>query len=221
MSRMEKQWSDKEKRLYHRLMTTTLYWISHGYQMLRVDLTSAVGADYSKLRYRYKQLRRNIERDLGFDGVENFIVETSEGNGVLHMILAWRDTTTLIKPRKFFIPKQWLSDEWRKLHDGSYIVYVKEFEIGETSRRRVSRYIVSQYLAGKQGSALVRYSYSWGRTIGYPVAKLWELFKQYHYGYLGKKSDELIARWESFLCGERLEGKFMQALRVDETKHYL
>ena len=207
----------KRKRLYRTLASLILIWTAHGYQMLRVDLTSAVGADYSKLRSRYKQLRRKIESEFDYPGIENFIIETSEGNGVLHMILAWKDKS-LINPRKFYIPKQWLSDEWSKLHEGSIIVYVAKYENGETSRKRLSRYLVSQYMAN-HSSALVRYSYSWGRSLGVPLGKTWNLFKYHHFNFLGLKVDTLIDRWESFLMGETLEGRFNKMLRVVDLKH--
>ncbi len=79
--------------------------------MNRVDLTTAVGGDAFKLRRHLQELRRRVERDLGFNDLRLFVIETSEGNGVLHMVWAWRGS------RSFFIEQEWLSQEWEKIHE--------------------------------------------------------------------------------------------------------
>lgn len=216
---MESNMEARRRRLYRTNMSLMLYWQSHGYQVLRVDLTSAVGSDWTKLRHRYKQLRRKIEQEYNFPGIENFILETSEGNGVLHMLLAWKSRSQF-DGRRFFIPKQWISDEWARLHEGSKIVMVKKVTSGDKSRRNISRYLVSQYLKD-HSEAIVRYSYSWGRSIGVPLGKTWKLFREHHFNYLGAGKRDLIDRWERFLMGDRLEGKGRPMLRIDELRHYL
>lgn len=55
-------------------------------QLSRVDLTTAVNGPTHLLRRHLQELCRRVERDLGLQGLELFVVETSEGNGVLHMV---------------------------------------------------------------------------------------------------------------------------------------
>lgn len=220
MSDDKKKWSDKQKRCYQRMMTLLLYWQSHNYKIIRLDLTSSNESDAEKLRYNHRQLRRMVEVKYGYKNIEDFVVETTEGNGVLHILWAWRPPSGFAQ-KDLFIGKRWLSRKWQQLHKAK-ITHIQRYRIEEIgSRKRVSRYLVSQYLSD-QGSAFVRYSYSWRRSIGYPIAKLWQLFKKYHFNYLGMRDmKKLIERWERFLMGERLEGRDGPMIRIDEAKYYL
>jgi hypothetical protein len=76
-------WSRQQRRVYGRLKSWCYEAKSRGCQLSRVDLTTAVGGPAHLLRRHLQELRRRVERDLGYKGVEMFVVETSEGNGVL------------------------------------------------------------------------------------------------------------------------------------------
>lgn len=130
-----------------------------------MDLTTAKGGDASLLRRHLQELRRRVERHHRFKGVEVFAVETTEGNGVLHMVWAW------VGQRSFYLPQAWLSDEWAEIH-GAPVVWVQRMGTSRTDAKRVSRYFAVQYLADQRG-ALVRMSWSWKRSR-VAIAKAWK-----------------------------------------------
>jgi hypothetical protein len=105
---------------------------------------------------------------LGFAGVEFFQVQTTEGNGVLHVVWAWRGQ------RSFYVPQAWLSSEWERIH-GASIVWVSRIGGDESDRSKVSRYMVAQYCGNQSG--FVRFSYSWWKC-DFALSKSWETLKR-------------------------------------------
>jgi len=194
------------------------YWEGNGYQILRVDLTSANDSNSDNLRKNFRRLRRRVENVFKFDDIEDFVIETSEGNGVLHMVWAWKPKKGF-RQRTFYIPHKWLKKEWEKIH-GAYRVYVRQYDKGSArTRNRVSGYLVSQYMAKQEG--FVRYSYSWRRSLGFPLVSYWNLFKDYWLNYAGSDYGEMLSLWECFLQGRRLpdlinDGRWF--LTVDEMR---
>lgn len=164
-------WTKKQKRLYQRLLSWITQKSADGCQLLRVDLTSADHSESRLLRRHFQELRRRLSRRYGYK-VDAFIVETCEGNGVLHMV--W----SVDEKRAVWIEQGWLAEEWEKIH-GARVTWIKRMKTGKYDRRRVTSYLVSQYLVnqGDSGSALVRYSYSWWHcrvTLG----KGWQSIKR-------------------------------------------
>jgi len=143
------------------------YWQSRGYQFLWVMLSTANGGNASKLAYDHKRLRLSLDRRLGFGGVQFFQVLTTEGNGVLHVVWAWKGQ------RSFYVPQDWLSREWNRIH-GAPVVWVRRVGNGQRDRDKVSRYVIQQYCGGQSG--FVRFSYSWW-SCDFAVAKCWETLK--------------------------------------------
>ena len=149
-------WSRQQKRCFNRLTSWCFEAKSRECQLLRVDLTTAPGGQADLLRRHLQELRRRVERDLGFKGVETFVVETTEGNGVLHMVWAWQGTRPLI------IEQKWLSEQWHRIH-GAPIVWIRRMDLAKDSIRRGGRYFALQYLSDQRG-ALRRISWSWRRS---------------------------------------------------------
>jgi hypothetical protein len=85
-SHSSSNWTRQQRRVFQRLTSWCYETKSRDCQLLRVDLTTASCGPAKLLRRHLQELRRRIERDLGYRGVEMFVVETSEGNGVLHMV---------------------------------------------------------------------------------------------------------------------------------------
>jgi hypothetical protein len=158
------QWSRKQRRVFQRLTSWCFEAKSRDCQLSRVDLTTALAGPASLLRKHLQELRRRVERDLGFKGLETFVVETSEGNGVLHMVWGWRGE------RQFIIEQDWLSKQWEKIH-GAPIVFIRRMNLSKEDIRRVGRYFALQYLAD-QGDALIRMSWSWKRSR-FALGKTW------------------------------------------------
>ena len=195
-------WSRKQKRCYHRLNSLLIFWQAFDYQILRVDLTSSKESNLLDIRKNHRKLRDRIEREFGFEGIEDFIVETSEGVGaVLHCVWAWKPKKVM-KNISFYIDYEWLSKEWNLIHK-AWAVSIKRYDKKSLfTRKRVSRYVVSQYVSGQSG--FVRYSYSWKRTLGFPIVTYWKLFKDYWLNYAQVDYKEMIWLWEKFMAGERL-----------------
>jgi hypothetical protein len=128
------------------------YWQSHGFEVLWVTLTSGIGVVPGRLRKDFDALRKRIGHRWGFNPLQYVCIETSEGNGVLHMLWAYKASKGA-----FYVPYNWLSDAWEELH-GARQVWVARVGDGDSDRRRLSRYVVTQYCGGQD--ALVRVSQS-------------------------------------------------------------
>jgi hypothetical protein len=162
-------------------------------------LSTAKGGDANKLSRHHAELRRRVERVYGFTGLQFFQVQTSEGNGVLHVYWAWKAPEGY-RGRPFIIPQAWLSEQWEKIHGAPY-VWISRLKLGGRSSRRVTRYVVTQYVVNqeKEGqSCLVHMSWSWKRTFGFPLVKMWEAFKD---TYTGPLRVGLFEKWQRFLGG--------------------
>jgi hypothetical protein len=168
-----------------------------------VDLTTADGGRADLLRKHLQEFRRRIERDLGFKGIEMFIVETTEGNGVLHMVWAWQGG------REFIIEQRWLSEQWEKIH-GARIVWIPRMRLSKEDIRRVGRYFALQYLSDQRG-ALKRISWSWKRSR-FALEKTWSFMaKQFRLrskestwcgvnpGLVDVTFQDLLIAWEKLL----------------------
>lgn len=157
---IKKQW------LTRRVVLDRLrYWQTNGYQCVWATLTSSPSSPAKRLRGNFQALRKRIDRDLGFSGLEYVCVDTREGHGVLHMIWAWKDSNPRMKA-SFYVPFEWLQGQWNRIH-GAFHVNVKRIGGADEDARRLSRYIVAQY-CGDQ-NALVRLSQS---RMAVPFAKM-------------------------------------------------
>lgn len=184
------EWGKKHRRQYQRLMTLLYRWESMGLSIVRLDLTTAVGGDPKVMTKHYEALRRRIERKIG-KRVHYWWVQTQEGNGVLHTLMAAEGS--------LYIEQEWLSEQWEEIH-GANIVYIKRYKKGVYSRKKVSKYLVSQYLAGQLGN--VRMGWSWKRTFDIPISKAWKLFCKL---FRNRKYCVLLGKWQAFLRGETVD----------------
>lgn len=188
----KKQWDTQLKRAYGRVLSFMNEGKGRGCQFLWLNLTTVKGdlKNGEKLTPHFKELRRRIERKTGYR-IGYFKVETSEGGGVLHIILAIESKTAV------WIGQRWLSAQWLEIH-GAHRVWIGRIGCRDKDKRNISRYIVSQYMTGGQGSSFVRFSYSWWRTrlaLGLGWAKL----KKEHRGMVGVAFVTLIGAWQELL----------------------
>lgn len=86
-----KPWSRKQWLTRRAVLDRLNYWMAHGYQCLWVTLTSSPASPTDKLRKDFQTLRKRMARQLGYERVEYVCVDTREGHGVLHIILAWKE----------------------------------------------------------------------------------------------------------------------------------
>lgn len=182
----------KQKRIYGRLLSFCKEARGRGCDLLRVDLTTSDEASLRDITADFKSLRRYLERHYGIE-IGYFKVQTAEGNGVLHLVLALS--------RPVYIPQKFLSSLWYRYHASS-VVYIQRMGRGTADMRRVSRYLCTQYLADQ--SALVRISYSWWRCR-VALGKGWGFIKKEmrSMGSGTVKLADAVTAWGSLLwCGE-------------------
>ena len=160
------RWSKRQKCIFQRLTSWCKYKIYNNEQLLRVDLTSSLVSDPSKLKIHFDHLRKKVEREYSYK-IDYFKVHTSEGNGVLHMI--W----SIKSEQAVYISQKWLSAAWLSIH-GASVVWIQRIKRSKFDVRRVSAYCCNQYLAGQ--SAIVRVSYSW-RRFAFAIGRAWKDFK--------------------------------------------
>jgi hypothetical protein len=168
-------------------MTILHRWEHRKMSIVWVMLTTAPGGDRKKLRVDLWELERRVQRKTGIEKIEHAVVDTTEGNGVLHIL--WAAETSL------YVEQAWLSEEWGKIHGATY-VWINRYRRG--TKGRLSRYMVSQYMSGQKGAG-VRISWSWKTTFTVPIRAAWRMFKR---AWHGESFKGLIAAWERFLCGE-------------------
>lgn len=198
--------SRQRSRIYHRACTILYAWRHRGYQVREITLTSQAGCAPERMAAHLRKLLDRVARRLGFEGVEYLVVRTNEGQnvpaesrGVMHVLVGWRPAEG--KPHKyFFIDQGWLSVQWLEIH-GAPIVWIKTHRQSEGTAARAAAYLASQYLAGQD--ALERYSWSWRRTFGGPVVRLWTAFRRAH-GWSAPMRD-VIAGWHRVLEGGTVE----------------
>jgi hypothetical protein len=160
--------------------------------MLRVDLTGAPGADARALADHHYRLRKMVER-LGFPDIQHFQIKTAEGNGVLHVVWAWKCPDG-VRQKRFYVSHAWLSKAWQAIH-GAFVVWIQPVGKRERDVRSISRYFISQYFAGQSGYEYM--SYSWKRTFGFPLVACWRRFKELRVSFA-----ELVRLWYTFLSGQ-------------------
>lgn len=198
LDRWRTPWTRQQRRIYHRCSTVLHYWEHNGYQGLWVMLSSAPGCDPELLASHHARLVERVERERNYPGIEYFVVKTAEGEnlepsarGVLHVLWFWRPPVG--SPHRYFqVPWSWLTAAWQEIH-GAKVVTVSRYRPGAQSKRKLSRYLVSQYCAGQ--NALVRYFWSWRRTFGVPIVALWLSFRRAH----GGATRAIVDAWQSLL----------------------
>lgn len=192
-------WGAVNRARYHRLNAFLEYWESHHFSIIRMDLTTAPGGSFDSLGAHFKELVKRIQRKEKRK-VQYWRLTTREGNGVIHSLLAAPGEQSL------YVEHKWLSNQWRRIH-GAPRVYVKRYKAGGGSKERVSKYLVSQYIAGQEAG--VHLSASYQETFGFPLESTWDLFKS---GARAEGRGDALDRWRGLLRGETVsprEGVFL------------
>jgi hypothetical protein len=179
---------EKKRKKHYWLLMSFLYRVeSLNLSVIRLDLTTASGEDARSLYDHFKLLRRKIGRKIGRP-LHYWAMQTREGNGVFHTILAAEGS--------LYVEFEWIREEWLKTH-GASRVYVKRYRKGKGSRGRVSSYMVGQYM--KNQDAIVKVISSKKQTFGFPVAEVWRFLKK---EYQGEPFKERLYAWHKVLSGE-------------------
>lgn len=150
------KWTKQQWKIRRVILERLMLWQVYGYERLWMTLTSSPESAGELVRAHFQVLRKRMARQLGFRGTEYVCVDTREGHGVLHVVLAWKSPEAR-RRSAFYIPFDWLQEAWKGIH-GAFHVNVKRVQSEARDARRLSRYIVAQYCGGQ--SALVRFSQS-------------------------------------------------------------
>jgi len=120
-----------------------------------LTLTSAGDGDGAALRRHFQTFRKRLARKLGIDPGEVLYrgVDTEEGYGVLHLLVAVPPGRG--RSARFLCSVEWIREAWEDVH-GARQFRVVPVRAGASSIRKLSRYIVSQYIGGQD--ALIRSS---------------------------------------------------------------
>lgn len=182
-------WNRQQKRGYHRALTCMEYWRENGYQMVWVMLSSSEASDSKLLADHHDRLRKMVERR-GFPKLEHYQIRTGEGNGVLHVIWAWKAEGGF-RDKAFWVGQRWLSAAWDKLHRAR-VVWICRIGTRRKDTFKVARYCIGQYVGEQSGYEYM--SYSWKRSFGFPVVACWRKFKE-----LFASMYEVKREWSRFL----------------------
>jgi len=192
-------WSRKQRRAYHRVRSFMAACAGRGWPMLFMTLTTAPGGDGRPLAYDVKRLLQKVERELGFNGLVHYMVQTLEGNGVAHLILGWGPSPGE-RSRDFWIPQRWLAEIWLEIH-GARVVDVRAVRKGRPGWSGLARYLIGQYVAGQEG--MVRLSWSWRRLFGFPLVQVWKWWRHW---YRGQPFREMVRAWDELMAGGEVHG---------------
>lgn len=124
--------------------------LAEGYQLFRIDYTTASGGDASKLADHVAQVERWIAREYAVKVVHWFL-RTREGNGVAHTVTGLKALRGDHR-RALYVQQDRLSRKWEEIH-GAHRVWISRMGRTGTDRQQVARYIATQYISrqGKDG----------------------------------------------------------------------
>lgn len=160
-----------DKRRFHRIKSLLEFWSRQDYAVLWLCLTSSRQSDGSKLSNHHRRLKQRAEREFNLpNDILHLNIRTSEGNGTLHLF--WACKMDGFRKKDFYVPQEWLSNNWKDIHD-SKVVWVKR--VGSTNEdiSRLSSYCLTQYCAGQD--SFEHLSWSWFRI--HKIPRRWEICK--------------------------------------------
>ena len=199
----QKEWSRQMKRGYQRIMSILNFWEGHEYQIMWLCLTSSRDSEAKLLAEHHDKLKKYVERRFGFEGIEHVSVKTTEGQGVLHILWAWKPKQGF-RGQRFFVGQRWLSEKWQEIHRAK-VVWISKVDKSIGSKKKLSRYCVTHYCAEQNGYKYM--SWSWRRSFGFPMVASWRWFK----GMSRGDKPHLLKKWSQFMRGERVVVYFRQS----------
>ncbi len=151
------RWGKRHFRARAACRDFLLFCNRHGLKAFFLTLTSSKQSEAGSLRTDWQALRKRLARRLGLEpsGVLYCGVDTTEGCGVLHLLVAVPQGRG--GSSRFLVSAEWMREAWDEIRSARQLRIVP-VRAGEGSARKLSRYIVSQYIAGQD--ALVRLSRS-------------------------------------------------------------
>ena len=154
-------WTRQQCRTHRRLRLVLAAWLKLNYSVLFVTLSGTPDSSRRQLSRHYNSLLQRIERAYQVRPWYFKCITTEGPQGVIHALWAFPRVSAKVLP--LFIPWEWLSSRWLKIH-GAWNVAIKRVGSSSTDVRKLSRYVINQYLSRGQGSQYVRGD--WSRALG-------------------------------------------------------
>jgi hypothetical protein len=150
-------WTRKHFRTRAACRDFLLHCDRRGLPSFFLTLTSSASSDRDCLRSNFQALRKRLARKLDLESGEILYcgVDTSEGHGVLHLLVAVPPGRG--RSARFLVSVEWIRAAWEELH-GARQFRIVPIRRGPKSARCLARYIVAQYVGGQD--ALIRLSRS-------------------------------------------------------------
>lgn len=175
------RWTKQQFRIRAQLRDSMRWWQANGWACFFLTLTSSPASPLT-LPESWQALRKRIARDLELDpaDVQYQGVRTDEGHGVLHLLLAV--PRSALSRSTFLVDAAALRAWWGEIH-GATFVNIKAVQHGQGHVRRLTRYIVTQYVAGQ--AAAIR---KLGSRLALPLTRLRRSFRELVFGHPGRFS---------------------------------
>lgn len=154
-------WTRRQCRTHRRLRLVLAAWLKLNYSVLFVTLSGTPHSSRRQLSRHYNSLLQRIKRAYQVRPWYFKCITTEGPQGVIHALWAFPRLSAKVLP--LFIPWQWLSSCWLEIH-GAWNVAIKRVGSTSTDVRKLSRYVINQYLSRGQGSQYVRGD--WSRALG-------------------------------------------------------
>ncbi len=157
-----KEWKKRKSWNQKLVNYSMLQWMGEGLLLVWLTLTSSLSSNPKLLRYNFKKFRYRIEAEHGWpkNSIKYRCVETLEGNGVLHIVLALP-----CAPKSVWVDFKAMHRWWLELHGAKQLKWV---EVGGSmvDAKKLSIYILAQYVGNQH--AIVRFSGS-RQTLNFKV----------------------------------------------------
>lgn len=142
VTKPKRPWTKKHRKARRLLGDLLLFWQRLDLQRHFLTLTSAPESSGALLRKHFQNLRYRSEKHCGWqrNSIKYRCVDTEEGYGVLHIILALP-----INPDAFWMDYGLLGEWWQELHGARQIRTIKIGD-GYDHAGKLSHYIVRQYV---------------------------------------------------------------------------
>jgi hypothetical protein len=134
----------KHYRARSRIRDAMRLWNRSARVLWWATLTSSPQSPRGRLRADFQAWRKRLARQLSIDpaDIQYAMVDTREGHGVLHLVLS------LPRGVGEWLDYRVIGEWWREIHGARQVKFLR-VKSGDGSVRRLSQYIVSQYMVSQ------------------------------------------------------------------------
>jgi len=180
-------------------------WRRSGYTLWWATLTSAPASALGTLRRHFQVWRKRLARLLGLDptAVQYVMVDTREGHGVLHFVLAIPDGAGV--RLDYARLGQW----WQEIHGARQVKFLPVRD-GDGSTRRLSHYLISQYMVVQ------------GRTVDLLGRISTSRFAQDFIGWRKSLLSRCCSRADAYMEAKRVDAdeSGFRSIRIEQFRRF-